>query len=156
MKPAVSVRNFVPSSSVVGSFAAAPCGVAALEKMWHGHDPAPPVVNDHETGPPLNALPARSVPLTEAVYDAFEASALFGVNVAVFVAVLYTSVAGTVWFAAFFNVNAIELGFIGSSNVATTGSETETPVAPLAGLRPATLGGVVSCAAWSLKTMSTK
>src|SRR4051794_28765669 len=122
IQPAVSVRNFVPSSRVVGSFASAPCGVAELEKMWHGQVPAPPVVYDQETGAPLSPLPATSVPFTVTVYVAPGVNGLFGVNVAVFVCALYAGVAATVWFDASVRVIATDDWFIASLKVTTTGS----------------------------------
>src|SRR5690349_3839968 len=109
--------------------------------MWQGHEVAAPVVYDHETGAPFRTLPARSVPVTDTEYDAFGVSALFGVNVAVFVFPLYVSVAGTVWFDASFNVMASDETFIASLNVTVTGSPTDTPVAPEAGVCPVMLGG---------------
>ena len=78
------------------------------------------------------------------------ASALFGVNVAVVVPALYVTAAGTRVLPASRNskVDPVTVvAFIASLKVAVTGVVGATPLAPLAGDRPVTVGGVTSAAA---------
>ena len=73
-----------------------------------------------------------------------------GVNVAVVVPALYVTAAGTRVLPASRNskVEAVILaGLIASLKVAVTAVVNATPVAPLAGDRPVTVGGVTSAAA---------
>ena len=82
-----------------------------------------------------------------------------GVNVAVVVPALYVTAAGTRVLPASRNskVAAVMLaGLIASLKVAVTAVVDATPVAPLAGVRPVTVGGVVSGPAVVVNTTSTQ
>jgi hypothetical protein len=104
---------------------------------------AVPVVNDHDDDD--ITLPARSAaPLTVAVYTTDALNDDDGVNVAVWVAALYVSVPGTELLLASLRTNVIVPDWTDSLNVAVTVVMTDTPVAPLAGVRELTVGGVVS------------
>src|SRR2546430_4578058 len=104
MYPAMSLRNFTPTSTALAS-GSAPAGVVVAGQMVIVEGGAAPVVNDH-VALAASALPATSFtrgstppPLTVAVYVVEKASAAFGVSVAVLVAALYVTVAAISTFA---------------------------------------------------------
>jgi hypothetical protein len=106
------------------------------------------VVKVHVTGP-LSAFPATSVtPLVNvAVYSVLFAKRLVGVRVAVKVVLLYVTLAATGVVPGPWRVKVLAvrvLGLRASLNVAVTVVFVATPVAPLAGVRPVKVGGVVS------------
>jgi hypothetical protein len=133
-----------PVAPLAGEVAVTVGGVVSVDAL---------VVNDHAKFA-ASALPARSFtrgsvdpPTTVAVYVDDAANAEFGCNVAVRVAASYVTVAGTVCCDASRRKNVdpeIVVGSIASLNVAVTGAPTATPVAPVPGDVPTTLGGVVS------------
>jgi hypothetical protein len=112
--------------------------------------PGPAVLNDHVKLDAI-ALPARSAtppvpPVIVAVYVALLASAEVGWRTAVFVPLLYVTVAATrlVLESRSWNVLLlIELAVIGSLKVAVT-DVLVAPVELAAGLTEVTVGGVVS------------
>ena len=83
------------------------------------------------------------------------ASLAVGVSVAVNVDVLYETVAGTCAFDGSFSRTVAvvtEEARSASLNVAVTDAAGSTAVAPAAGVRPATVGGVVSAGANTTST----
>jgi hypothetical protein len=92
------------------------------------------------------AFPAWSrAPLTSTVYVAAMFRDPVGVNVTVLVVGLYEVVPGTGLEAGSRSTKLIVPGWTDSPKVAVTvGAVIDTPVAPGAGVRPVTAGGVVS------------
>ena len=87
------------------------------------------------------------------------ASAVLGCSVAVFVAVLYETTAGTTVLPGPVSLNVapvIVATFTFSLKVAVTAVLTATPVAPGAGVRPVTVGAVVSAPMEVSNTTSTQ
>src|SRR3954468_9787656 len=86
MKPAVSARNFTPSSTACESFAAATAGVVVLLHRLHGHVGV-------LVGVTVRVLVGVTVAVAVAVFVAVAGGVLVGVSVRVLVGVL---VAGAV------------------------------------------------------------
>src|SRR4249920_1478523 len=104
MYPALSLRNFTPTSTALLS-GSAPAGVAEVAQMLLTGGGGAAVVND-QIMLVASALPAASLtrgslapPLTVAVYVVEVASAADGCSVTVFDALLYTALAATSAFA---------------------------------------------------------
>jgi hypothetical protein len=134
----VSLVNFTPTSTALVSVVDATTGVVVLL-----HNVAfAIVVKVQETG--AITFPERSLaPLTIAVYVVEVASAELGVSVAVFVVLLYPIVPATAPPGPV-SVNTMLPDCTGLLNVAVAVVLTDTPVAPEAGVKLVSAGGVVS------------
>jgi hypothetical protein len=111
------------------------------------------VVNVHDTGT-IVLFAASFAPDTFTVYTVDTANAADGVNVAVRVPASYVVVPSTGEPPC--GVTDITVELTASLNVAVTVDATGTPVAPTAGVRPVTVGAVVSGATDVTKTTSTQ
>jgi hypothetical protein len=109
----------------------------------HGQLTAPAVVKLHDTGDGI-AFPLVSLANTLAVYVAPAANAADGVNVATVLPLLKPTEPATVDPEPSFTVNTSDDDATASENVADGATDVATPVAPSAGVRDVTDGGVVS------------
>jgi hypothetical protein len=121
----------------------------------HGQLTDPAVVKVHVTGDGI-AFPLVSLADTLAVYATPAANAADGVNVAVCVEPLYDTCPATAVPEPSFTVNTNDDDDTASENVADGATDVDTPVAPAAGLRDVTDGGVVSPAPVDEKIGSTQ
>jgi hypothetical protein len=121
----------------------------------HGQLTEPAVVKVHVTGAGI-AFPLVSLADTLAVYVAPAANAADGLNVAVCVEPLYDTCPATAVPEPSFTVNTNDDDDTASENVADGATDVDTPVAPSAGLRDVTDGGVVSTGADVVKIGSTQ
>jgi hypothetical protein len=121
----------------------------------HGQLTVPAVVKLHDTGAGI-AFPLVSLADTLAVYVAPAANAACGVNVATVLPLLKTAEPDTAAPEPSFTVNTNDDDDTASENVADGATDVATPVAPSAGLRAVTDGGVVSGGAVVVKIGSTQ
>jgi len=121
----------------------------------HGQLTEPAVVKVHVTGDGI-AFPLLSLADTLAVYATPAANAADGLNVAVCVEPLYDTCPATAVPEPSFTVNTTDDDDTASENVADGATDVDTPVAPSAGTRDVTDGGVVSPAAVGAKIGSTQ
>ena len=120
----------------------------------HGQLTEAAVVNVHVTGG--ITFPLVSLADTLAVYVTPPANAADGVNVAVCVEPSYATEPATPDPEPSCTVNTNDEDDTASENVADTTTDVDTPVAPLAGARDVTNGGVVSAGAVVVKMGSTQ
>jgi hypothetical protein len=134
-----------------------PAGTAVAGQIEHGQpdggggDAA--VVNVHDTGA-IVLFAASLAPDTLTVYTVLTANAADGVNVTVRVAASYVVTPATGDPPC--GVTDTTVADTASLNVAVTVELTATPVAPTAGVRPVTVGAVVSGATDVTNTTSTQ
>jgi len=121
----------------------------------HGQLTEPAVVKVHVTGDGI-AFPLASLADTLAVYATPAANAADGVNVATVLPLLKTAEPPTADPEPSFTVNTSDDGDTASENVADGATDVDTPVAPSAGTRNVTDGGVVSGGAVVVKIGSTQ
>jgi hypothetical protein len=121
----------------------------------HGQLTAAAVVKVHDTGAGI-AFPLVSLADTLAVYVAPATNAADGVNVATVLPLLKTAEPATADPEPSFTVNTSDDDNTASENVADGATDVDTPVAPSAGLRDVTDGGVVSGGAVVVKIGSTQ
>jgi hypothetical protein len=145
-----------PTSTAEASVDAGVVGTVVTGQIEHGQPDggaAAAVVNVHDTGA-IVLLAASLAPDTLTVYTVLTANAADGVNVAVRVAASYVVAPATGDPPC--GVTDITVELTASLNVAVAVVLTDTPVAPTAGVRPVTVGGVVSGATDVTKTTSTQ
>jgi hypothetical protein len=121
----------------------------------HGQLTAPAVVNVHVTGAGI-AFPLVSLANTLAVYVTPAANAADGVNVATVPPLFNPAEPGTDVPEPSFTVNTSDDDDTASENVADGATDVATPVAPSAGVRAVTDGGVVSAGGDVVKIGSTQ
>jgi hypothetical protein len=121
----------------------------------HGQLTEPAVVKVHVTGAGI-AFPLVSLADTLAVYVAPAANAADGVNVATVLPLLKPTEPATADPEPSCTVNTNDDDDTASENVADGATDVDTPVAPSAGTRDVTDGGVVSTGADVVKIGSTQ
>ena len=146
MNPSVAARNLTPTSMAALSVSSFVVGVAVDGQIVHGQEEGgglATVVNDQLTG--AIVLPAASLaPVTATLYWVLVANAADGVNVAVRLASLYTTVAATADPPTGVNDICTVPACNDSLNVAATTDPTATSTAPTTGDRDVTSGADVS------------
>jgi hypothetical protein len=117
-------------------------GVVDADHNEHGHTPAAPVVNDHDTGATITFPDKSFTPDTVAVNTVDAANAALGVNTNPDVE--YDTVPPTTVDPGPVNVNDPDPDCTASSNDTDGATPTDTPDAPDTGLVDTTDGAVTS------------